>query len=1029
MSDTSTGPGSHYGIGSQRAGAGTVGFRSRRRGGLVATALLLVLAGCGKSGGDTAGSGAGDGIGNLSLISHTPANNAVQVPVDTTIELRFDSSIDEGAMTTSEMTLFDTEGNDLPGTFEAKNARKHIIFTPASPLEKASDYRFVVQPTLCDSSFRTLDQEINFGFRTFDDVPPKVAASSIADRATNVVRKPMVAVDFDEAILAESVSTGTVTLRDTWGDSYPLSLGVSGKRVTIVSIIDLPGSSSYVLTLRGGQSGIADRAGNRLAANHVLRFTTAADSTPPSLVESDPPHNAIGVSPKARFEVRFDESMDLGSYEPTGLTFKDAYLNDVPFQLTASLDRRSVYLEPNNALVAGRDYTIHFASGILGLADMSGNSIATAFDRKFRCGSDTSGPLLASSSPAGGASKVSPNVQFELYFNETLKTRSVHPGSVQLYQGSTRVPATVALSGGATRILVTPQASLAQSTTYTLKILSGYDGIQDSAGNPLASTAELVFTTSSSSLLPRFRASPSDGATAIAVSSRISVISDRALDPTTVSSSTVKVKDGDGDTVPGSVSVERGNRVIIFKPSGSLPSSDRITLTLVGGPSGVRETSGNWTTRDYAVSFTTGIHSDVIAPEFDLALNDIVKTRTKGLSVPPHGFTFDINAYDAGGPTVDLASLDLRLSGPGSVPSPDELFAGVQVWSNGKASVSVLQSNALAPGDYSLTVRLADTSGNQATPRSLAFTVSPWSNESRPFERTQIVWARFDIDRDGGGGKGNGVADFEEDMLNHGLIAAGDPLGTNARMIALVRDGAIGVTNKIFERLANGARKSGSVNLRLVTRRPCSAPHMLMAIGGTDPNGKEKRKYGDKSTGVLGRALFDYRNSVPNENNTGTSPGLGVFVGELFLYQSRLYLDLYPHHITTFGRTYRTLSPHMGGTPAGKHTLDSKVLAKGFDYAKASPNERARYDTIMDAADDLAASIGVVLAHEIGHSIGLVAEGEPSGGLHGDSSLHNRTASLTDVMGAVIGYESLVSMQFAFRPLNLAYLRERILVK
>ena len=45
------------------------------------------------------------------------------------------------------------------------------------------------------------------------------------------------------------------------------------------------------------------------------------------------------------------------------------------------------------------------------------------------------------------------------------------------------------------------------------------------------------------------------------------------------------------------------------------------------------------------------------------------------------------------------------------------------------------------------------------------------------FERTQIVWVRFDLDRDG-----NGRADFEDDLYLLGFGTEGDPAGTNAFM-------------------------------------------------------------------------------------------------------------------------------------------------------------------------------------------------------------------------------------------------------
>ena len=70
-----------------------------------------------------------------------------------------------------------------------------------------------------------------------------------------------------------------------------------------------------------------------------------------------------------------------------------------------------------------------------------------------------------------------------------------------------------------------------------------------------------------------------------------------------------------------------------------------------------------------------------------------------------------------------------------------------------------------------------------------------------------------------------------------------------------------------------------------------------------------------------------------------------------------------------------------------------------------------------------------VLAHEIGHSIGLVAKGASPTGLHGDASLHNAFSEASDVMSAAVGYDSLVSLNYVFRDVNLAYMRQRLMLK
>ena len=180
---------------------------------------------------------------------------------------------------------------------------------------------------------------------------------------------------------------------------------------------------------------------------------------------------------------------------------------------------------------------------------------------------------------------------------------------------------------------------------------------------------------------------------------------------------------------------------------------------------------------------------------------------------------------------------------------------------------------------------------------------------------------------------------------------------------------------------------------------------------------------------MLGRAFYDYRNGNPAERNTASSPGLGIFPAEMWLYQTHIHLQVWPSYQTAFAQRFRPLCPDMGGTPAGAHALDAIVLSPGFDYATATTAQRARWQTIMDAADDWAAVIGIILAHEVGHSVGLVAPGPAPSGLFGDSSLHDTYAGATEVMAPSVGYEAMTSLDYAFRDIDLAYLRQRVLLR
>jgi hypothetical protein len=286
------------------------------------------------------------------------------------------------------------------------------------------------------------------------------------------------------------------------------------------------------------------------------------------------------------------------------------------------------------------------------------------------------------------------------------------------------------------------------------------------------------------------------------------------------------------------------------------------------------------------------------------------------------------------------------------------------------------------------------------------------------------VWLRTDLDRNG-----NGRSDFADDLVHLGLASATDPIGANARLGALMLDAILVQSYRLLHRGANGEPLGpDSVALRYTRHEPRGIPHMQMALGGLDPEGNRERGYGDETTGTLGRAFYDHRNGEVNERNTQSNPGLGVFPSELFLHQARIHEQVWPSFQTTFARSFQPLCPEMGGTPAGQHPQDAAVLAPTFDPSTATTEQRVRWNVLQRAIEDWSRAIGVIVTHEVGHSVGLVTPGPSPGGLFGDSTLHDSYSGATEVMAPAVGYESMVLLDYAFRDVDLAYLRQRLIL-
>ncbi|MEZ6038470.1 MAG: Ig-like domain-containing protein [Planctomycetota bacterium] len=982
---------------------------------------LGLLAACGSGGGGGAGAGtsANGAFGAVRLIDHVPADQAVQVALDAVITLTFDATMAVESFG-DEDTWLRVVGSDenVPCTF-SRGGSGRVSCQPTAPLTPETDYEFQLSALTCDASGRILDVTQSFTFRTFDETPPSIAGFDVAAAAQGVDRLRTFTVTCSEALDPASVDDSSLYLRDVFGTRYAADYSFVGSAVIIDPCTDLPGDRQFTMV---AGTGLADRAGNRLESTWSSSFRTVADSASPHVLTAWPPSNSSGKSPRLQPTFTFDESMDPATVEPTSLLFQDEFGSLVPFAIDASPDQRTLRVRPTVTLQQDRRYTLAFLLGGVAATDLSGNALAATQALSFTTGSDDRAPVVVSSQPTDGESRAPGTAIVQVVFDEPLDADFVDEETVSLTVDGEPWTAVVELSGDRT-VRVTPVLTLPADATCRVTLLGGQDGIHDVAGNVLAADAIVAFTTSSDTGVPGAILSPPDGAASIARNAHVSVVFDAPMDPATLTSDTVLVTDDFDNAWPGTLTVLPGARAVHFAPSTPWAAESYYRVRVKSGPDGARRLSGNWFDADRTSRFHTGTANDSLAPVVTATINDLPSSRRDGLVVPPSGFTIDVNTYDTSSQWVDMSSVSIDLSG-GVGPNPAELAAVAQI-GYGTFRVVVPSTTPLAAGQWTLNVTVRDLAGNLGSAATIPFAVGDASGGALPFEITQVVWVRTDLDRDG-----NGRSDFADDMLRLGFATVGDPAGTNAYMERIVLNGILAKSNHLYGRGSRGEPlDASSVGLRFTTRQPIGVPHMQIALGGLDPSGGKGRSYGAESTGVLGRAYYDYRNANLAERNISNSPALGVFPAEMFLYQARIHNQVYPSYQTLFASRFLPVCPDMGGTPAGSHSLDAAVLDPDWDYALASTSERARWNQLMAAADDWVSVIGIILAHEVGHSVGLVAPGAMPTGLFGDSSLHDSYAGAAEVMAPSVGYEAMTTLDYAFRDIDVAYLRQRVILR
>lgn len=991
---------------------------------LSALGLSWTLAACGGGGAAATGSpGANSTLpgayGTIALRSHSPADGAVQVATTASIVLEFDAPIARDSLSDPDTGLREVGvAGKVAGAWTLGPSGR-ATFRPTAELARETDYEFTIAGLTCDQDGRILDRSRTFAFRTVDTTPPTLVDLDVVANSLNESRTRSFTLTFSEAVASTSITDQTLYLRDAFGTRYEAERTVDGARVTLDPHSDLPGDRAFSLV---ATAQITDRAGNAVGAATLTSFRTVGDTDAPVVVSVWPPTTSTGISPRVQPTFRFSESMDPATVEAVSLVFQDQFGSVVPFRIHASPDQRELRLEPLAALAVDRRYTLAFMLGAAAATDVSGNGLQATTALQFTTGADAAPPVLAAADPADGSTRVSINAVAALQFDEPLDPDWVDDETVTMTVDGERWDAVVEAQGATIR--VTPILPLPVRGAVQVTVAGGHAGVRDLAGNVPAADVHVAFTASEDAALPRVMLLPEDGATSVSTAAGMAVLFDAPMDLATLDETRVRFTNDAGLALPGTRTVAADGRVVRFRPSQPLAQYAYYRVVVAGGSTGVRRASGNWFVADQTTRFRTAGWPDVVAPTVEASIEGIVESRSAGLITPPSGFVIQVAASDGGSQSVDMSTLEILLEGPGAAPTAETLLAAAQL-DPGRAQVLVPAAPALTPGAYTLRVRVKDLSGNlgEAAPR--AFEVAQPTSAMQPFERTQLVWMRIDLDRDG-----NGRSDFDDDLIRLGLASNGDPAGTNARMRELVRDGILAQANRLYGRGPRGEPiDAGTVAVRFTPHEPLGAPHMQMSVGGYDPEGVKTRAYGDESTGILGRAYYDYRNGNYTERNTSLSPGLGVFPGEMWLYQARLHLQVWPSFQTAFATKFRPLCPPMGGTPVGSNPLDAVVLAPTFSEVGATNAQLARRSTILDAADDWAAVIGIVLAHEVGHSVGLVAPGAAPRGLYGDNTLHNTYAGAAEVMAASVGYEAMTTLDYAFRDLDLAYLRQRILLR
>lgn len=248
-----------------------------------------------------------------------------------------------------------------------------------------------------------------------------------------------------------------------------------------------------------------------------------------------------------------------------------------------------------------------------GAQDTSGSPLSSDFVWSFETGSavDDIAPTVTGQTPAQDAVAAT-NTLVTATFSEDMAPTTLNASSFTLKTtvGDTPVIGTVSYAVGARTATFTPTSPspLPSNTSFTATISTA---ATDLAGNPLATdkvwtftTADVLDTTPPTVTLTN----PANAATAVCINKTINATFSEAMDPLSLSTTTLTLAPSSslGSPVLAVVTYDALTQIASIQPSANLAPATAYTATVLSGASGAKDLASNAMLADKVWQFTTG---------------------------------------------------------------------------------------------------------------------------------------------------------------------------------------------------------------------------------------------------------------------------------------------------------------------------------------------------------------------------------------------------------------------------------------
>jgi hypothetical protein len=276
------------------------------------------------------------------VVSASPADGEVRVPIDTTIVIQFDKEMDTASVE-NNVEIEDQFGNEIQGAFSWSTMvlpSDTVTFTPNQSLDYSLCYEIYIgggcQDAVNHYSLNGYGEKVESYFATVgapgDDSAPEVV-TVLPYNGQVGGNTHFIAAIFTKPLDPTTVTTANVILTGPGTPSYSVTYEFDPSFIVIIKPdAPLTAPSDYTVTFT---TDLTDTEGHALASQYAWSFNTGAgDTTPPEVTQTVPANGVVDTHSWADVKVYFSENMDPDSintstvtvYDETALEYKGIHI-------------------------------------------------------------------------------------------------------------------------------------------------------------------------------------------------------------------------------------------------------------------------------------------------------------------------------------------------------------------------------------------------------------------------------------------------------------------------------------------------------------------------------------------------------------------------------------------------------------------------------------------------------------------------------------------------------------------------------